>query len=227
MPCSNSTTTRLQPVSLTEYLEHGGRPTPEIYRGRGLARMRLGDYPGAVDDYTRALELQPDGEIQAHRGWAYFFSDSPRLALRDFEEAVRLNPDDSEACVGRGLARVALGHYRVAVADAEDALGRRINSPEMLHNAACIFARAAGLVQADREQSDAAALARHYRERAVETIGRALDRVPSEERAAFWRGKIAPDPYLDAIRNSREFVALAARMDGDAGRQSAESPAAR
>ena len=106
--------------------------------------MNLGDYAGATDDYTRALLIKPDWDIQTHRGWAYFFAEAPGLALRDFDEAVRLNPANVDAYVGRGLARVSLGQTEDAVADADEALRRDPAAPEMLHNIACIFAQAAG-----------------------------------------------------------------------------------
>ena len=130
--------------SFDRYLEVGGAPTSDVYRGRGQARMKLGDYAGAADDYTRALLIKPDGDIQTHRGWAYFFAEAPGLALRDFEEAVRLDPENVDARVGRGLARVALGQTGAAVADAEEALRAPRRRPRCSHNIACIFAQAAG-----------------------------------------------------------------------------------
>jgi tetratricopeptide (TPR) repeat protein len=59
--------------SFDQYLRKGGAKTTDLFRGRGLARMKLGKYPEAVEDYTRALELAPDGDIYQHRGWAHFF----------------------------------------------------------------------------------------------------------------------------------------------------------
>jgi len=32
----------------TRYLERGGEPTADIYRGRGQSRMELKEFPGAV-----------------------------------------------------------------------------------------------------------------------------------------------------------------------------------
>jgi len=51
--------------------------------------MQLGDYLGAVADYTRVLERHPGAEIHTHRGWAYFFADAWRPALDDFEKPWR------------------------------------------------------------------------------------------------------------------------------------------
>ena len=135
--------------SFDQYLREGGEEKSDIFRGRGLARMKLGKYPEAVDDYTRALERAPDADIYQHRGWAHFFSDAWKLALRDFSKAIELDPGSGDAYTGRGLARVMLGHYREAVADAEAALQRKPGTPEMMHNIACIFAQAVDRAEAD------------------------------------------------------------------------------
>jgi tetratricopeptide (TPR) repeat protein len=119
-------------LAYDEYLRLGGEQNADVFRGRGQARMKSGRYPEAVDDYTRALERRSDGEIYLHRGWAHFFSDSWKLALRDFEKAISLNPDQDDAYTGRGLSLVMLGRYRQAAADAEEALRRKPESPEML-----------------------------------------------------------------------------------------------
>ena len=93
------------------YLETG-KPLESVYRGRGLARSELGQYPGAIEDFTKALELHPTSAVQANRGWTYRVVDSPKLALRDFELAIELDPKNSDAYNGRSFARAKLGRYR-------------------------------------------------------------------------------------------------------------------
>jgi len=195
------------------YLKAGGRPVADVHRGRGLARMRQGDYLGACDDYTRVLETEPGAEIYRHRGWAYFFADAWRPALRDFGEAVRLDSKDADAYAGRGLARVMLGQYREAVADAEESLRCRPATPEMMHNLACLYAQAVARVEADAKASDRAALTDRYRASAVRAIRRTLAMVRPEDRAAFWRDKILPDSALNPIRESSEFRKLQREQD--------------
>jgi hypothetical protein len=59
-----------------------------VYRTRGQARSYLGDYPGAVDDFGRAIQLNPtDAANQEARGWACLACGANQLALPDFEEA--------------------------------------------------------------------------------------------------------------------------------------------
>ncbi len=188
-----------------QYAAAGGKPDTDVYRGRGLARLRQGDYLGARDDYTRAMEIKPDAPLYAHRGWAYFFADAWQPALRDFDEAIRRAPALAEAYAGRGLCRALLGRYREAAADAAEALQRGPRGPEMVHNVACAFALAAGKAETDPAARD---LAARYRAEAVTALRKALEMLPPAERGAFWRTKMYPDTALDPVRRSPEFQRL-------------------
>jgi serine/threonine-protein kinase len=194
--------------SFDQYLRKGGEQKSDIFRGRGLARMSLGKYPEAAEDYTRALELAPDGAVYQHRGWAHFFADAWKLALRDFSKAIELGPEAGDAYTGRGLARVMLGDYRGAVADAEVALRLEPRTPEMMHNLACSFAQALARVEADPHAEGRQALAASYRRRALEAIHQALAMLRPDERLSFWREKVLPDAALAPIRNDAEFRRL-------------------
>ncbi len=204
------------------YLQCGGKPVFDVFRGRGQARMQLGNFLGARDDYTRVLEAEgtPDGgpgaEILTHRGWAYFFADAWRPALRDFEDALRLDPEYGDAYTGRGLARVMLGTYREAVADAEEALRRKPATPEMMHNVTCIFAQAVGKVEADPNEKGKAALTERYRKAALATVRQTLALLGPDERLPFWRDKVLPDTALDPIRQSPEFQQMVRENAGSA-----------
>jgi eukaryotic-like serine/threonine-protein kinase len=189
------------------YLRDRGPEVADVYRGRGAARVKLQDFAGAVDDYTRALLLQPTADLYAHRGWTYFFAEARPLALRDFEEALHLDPGNTPALTGRGLTRVLLGHYREGVADAEEAQNRR-QTPEMMHNVACTFAQAAARAEADTAEQEHEALAARYRKQALTAVAQTLSLVPQAERRTFWREVIVPDTALDPIRNCPEFRKL-------------------
>ncbi len=112
-------------ASFDRFLAKGGKPGTDFYRARGRASMQLGAYLDASEDYTRALEAGPDSDLLVHRGFAFYFADAWQPANRDFDQALRLNPEDGDAYTGRGLAQVMLGRYREAVADADEALRRQ------------------------------------------------------------------------------------------------------
>jgi tetratricopeptide (TPR) repeat protein len=190
------------------YLELGGGDKSDIFRGRGLARMKLGKYPEAVEDYTRALERAPDADIYQHRGWAHFFADAWKLAVRDFSKALELNPEESNVYTGRGLARAMLGYSREAVTDAEAALRLKPSTPEMMHNIACIFAQAAVRVETDLNDKARQALATGYRSRSLQAVHQTLKMLPPEGRLSFWRDKILTDAALTPIHNDADFKRL-------------------
>jgi serine/threonine protein kinase/Flp pilus assembly protein TadD len=193
----------------------------DAYRGRGQTRVQMGDYAGAVEDYTRAAHLHRDASILTHRGWAYFFTDAYKLAEHDFEDAIQLDRDPGDAHVGRGLTRVMRGDYRRAIADAQAVLARnRPDTPEMMHNVACIFALAAARVRADAAEHDRDAVEAGYRRQAVAALRRAIDMVPVPQRPAYWRDKMRPDSALDPIRGSAEFARLDKEMQPDSSRGS-------
>jgi tetratricopeptide (TPR) repeat protein len=198
--------------AFTAYLDRGP-PRAEVYLARGLTRVKLGDYPGAVEDYSRALQMRPDSKTRAHRGWAYLALEAPRLALADFQEALRLDRDSADAYNGRGIARVRLGRYREAVGDAEEAVRRDRKAARSLYNAARVFAQAAAQAEGDAGQAKQRQLAegrkRRYQARALELLQAALDAKPTEGPARFWEGAVGKDPLLDPIRGTPGFAELA------------------
>jgi serine/threonine protein kinase/tetratricopeptide (TPR) repeat protein len=202
------------------YLQHGGNPLPDVFRARGLARMKQGRYPEAVEDYTRVLQRCPDTEIYQHRGWAHFFADAWKLALRDFSTAIEMAPGQGDARVGRGLALVMLGRYREAVDEADSGLRSGPVGASMMLNIACILAQAAARAEADVTQSERQALAARYRNRAIETVRRTLRMLPADQRRTFWEQNIVPDAALAPIRSEelaalqREFFASSETSEG-------------
>jgi eukaryotic-like serine/threonine-protein kinase len=195
-------------LSFDQYLKRGGESLPDVFRARGHTRMKLGKYPEAAEDYGRALEQAPDADVYHHRGWAYFFADAWKLALRDFARAIDLNPDLGDAYTGRGLAHVMLGQYRDAVADAKEAARRKPGTPEMMHNVACIYAQAVAQAETDLAAKDRRAQVAEYRRCAMDAVRRTLYMVPLEERSVFWREKIRTDSALAPIRQDAGFQRL-------------------
>jgi tetratricopeptide (TPR) repeat protein len=199
-----------------EYFRVGGDRSAEAFRNRGLARMRLGKYPEAVDDYSRALDRQPDGATYQDLGWAHLFSDAAVLALRDFEKAVDLQPQVADSYTGRGLALVLLGRYREAIVDADVALRLetqepihlRVGRPARLHNIACIWAQASERVSADKTEPARERRAAEYAAQSLAAIRRALDLLAPAERRAFWEANVLADKMLGPVRAGPGFRKL-------------------
>ena len=142
-----------------------------------------------------------DAEVLAHRGWAYLFCDSPRLALADFDAAIKSDPA-SNAYTGRGAAHALRGEHTAAVADAREALRRDGKNPRIIYNAARIYAIAAAATgkELGEKGRQARQLSIKYEEIALQLIRQAFDHESPEKRAAFWRDIVQPDPALKGIR---------------------------
>jgi tetratricopeptide (TPR) repeat protein len=196
---------------LDRYLEQ--RKDPRGYLTRAGIKERLADLPGVIADYTQSLKLTDDSSLYAARGWAYLGSDAPGGALSDFQKAIDLDPENSNAYAGRGYARVRLGDYRQAVADANTAL--RWAPPEsgaISYQVARIFAQAVGAVEADPRQRNPSGLQTRYRyeDRALALIRRALDPKLTKDPGRFWQTYVERDPALNPIRRGLAFQRLKA-----------------
>ncbi len=99
----------------------GSRDAVEM---RARAAQNLGRHDDAVRDFTRALEMAadpvwvigpaPDPSRRSPTTWA---------RLGDFDEAIKLRPDDKEYYWRRGLARESIGDAAGALADFTRSLG--------------------------------------------------------------------------------------------------------
>ena len=75
-------------------------------------RTRLGDYQGAIADYDRALELNPQfAQAYYNRGNAKRTLKDYQGAIADYDKAIELNPRFAQAYYNRGVAKSDLGNY--------------------------------------------------------------------------------------------------------------------
>jgi tetratricopeptide (TPR) repeat protein len=98
--------------------------------GAGRARMRMGDYTGAVTQFGEAIRLAPrDGVARLSRGEAWLKLDKYSEAEADFNRALTLGlgRDDDRffAYLGRGYAHIQAGDYGNAVRDLDVAVAAR------------------------------------------------------------------------------------------------------
>jgi tetratricopeptide (TPR) repeat protein len=203
-------------ASADAYLARG-KPIAEILEIRGLAHQAQGNHTAAIADFNRALDLAPLAEpaqrsrLLNRRGWGYQYADAPRLALADFEESLLLEPDQSAAYGGRGLARIRLSEWRPAVIDAETGIRHAQEASaasasadaeaaqvQALFNGARIYAQALEFAaqEVSRQGERSVTLYRRYRTRARALLDEALQR----ERDPARRRDILNDPALRPLR---------------------------
>jgi tetratricopeptide (TPR) repeat protein len=192
----------------------GRRPESRVYRARAQAAFATGDYIAAAQNYSLALDgddMPSTAADHAGRGWCYVMQEIWTPALRDFEEAVRLDPGNCDAYCGRGYALAKCGRLREAVRDADKALQLGSGEPRTLYNAARIFAQAAsgGVLSGSVVSSpnDRAERQQHLN-RAVELVRKALVALPESQRSEFWRHNVEHDAALKSVRATADFRGL-------------------
>jgi TPR repeat protein len=95
----------------------------DAYYKRGQARAQRQEYALAIDDFSKAIELNPsDAEAFNNRCWVRIIVGRAREALGDCNQAVRLRPGYADALDSRGLAKLKLGEYDGAISDFNEAL---------------------------------------------------------------------------------------------------------
>jgi tetratricopeptide (TPR) repeat protein len=184
------------------YLASGGKGSTAVYRQRGLARTKIKQHGEAIDDYTRALEADPKEQERAplylYRGQDYLALNSLAPALRDFTEALRLDPGNANAALACAHVQIKLDDPHEAVARAEIAVKAKPKEVYLWHGAARIYAQAAAQMKLERGEGR---LRSRYQERALALIQKAVELEPASQRRAYWQEKVMKDPALNAIRS--------------------------
>jgi tetratricopeptide (TPR) repeat protein len=89
----------------------------------GIRRMENGQMGAAVDDFTRAIEIQPEfAEGWNKRATAYYLMGDLEQSLQDCDEVIRRNPNHFGALSGYGLIYVQRGELERALEYFERAL---------------------------------------------------------------------------------------------------------
>jgi tetratricopeptide (TPR) repeat protein len=78
------------------------------YYWRGMAKQKLEDHRGAIEDFTNAIVAVPEESdfIYSSRGGSKGKLKNYTGAIIDFSKAIEINPKEGLYYVGRGLARV-------------------------------------------------------------------------------------------------------------------------
>jgi tetratricopeptide (TPR) repeat protein len=87
------------------------------YNLRGTLARAQGDPRGALEDFTRAVDLLPDLDNYYQRGATYQLMGEYRKALADFTQAIEFSPFSAQAYFARAEAERALGNEEAAKQD--------------------------------------------------------------------------------------------------------------
>ena len=194
---------------------------------RENTKDELDDYHGAIADYDRAIELDPENaEGYYNRGIAKSGLDDYHGAIADYDRAIELNPNYAEAYFLRGFAKHKLGDYRGAKADYDraielkpedaDAYSNRGIAKRKLNDYAGAVADYSRAIELDPDEADAHFLRGIAKGKlgdhdgAIADYSRAIELDPDDANAYYNRGiaKRKLDDYYGAIADYSRAIEL-------------------
>lgn len=99
-----------------------------LYGHRGNIRARLGDYNGAIDDFTRLIKDNPqDATALASRAQFYSQVGNHPAAIADYTAALKARPGDVVLLINRGVGYYRRRQMPEAIADATAVIERQPN----------------------------------------------------------------------------------------------------
>lgn len=88
---------------------------PRYFFLRGSCYSELGENALAVQDFNKAIQLQPKWpEAFYQRGFSYFAAGQSRLAIQDFDQTILQDSTYAEAYLNRGSVYYDLGNEEEA-----------------------------------------------------------------------------------------------------------------
>jgi tetratricopeptide (TPR) repeat protein len=182
----------------------------------GLARFESGDYDAAIDRFTKALaqsntpeQLVDPADIYFYRGLAHYYRAGVNgidLAIADYTETIRREPDLADTYYNRGLAYAKKGQFDSAIADYTDAIRRNPDLAEAYNSRGIAHARQEQYDSAIADYTDAIRrnpdLVQAYTNRGLAYYGKGQDNRAMEDYAEA----IRRNPDLAEAYNSRGLV---------------------
>ena len=105
----------------------------EFYFKRAINKAKEGDFYGAISDYSKAIEINPnDEQAYFNRGNVKntFLNDNDG-AIADCSKAIEINPNNGIAYKNRGIAKELIGDLKGACADWRRASGLGLKKTDL------------------------------------------------------------------------------------------------
>jgi ppGpp synthetase/RelA/SpoT-type nucleotidyltranferase len=98
-------------------------PNHYIYNHRGLIYFTLSEYQNALDDFSKAIEIEPnDTRVYTNRGLTFRMLGRYDEAIEDFNLSLALNPLWPDTFYGRALTYYDMGNIKGALEDIDRAI---------------------------------------------------------------------------------------------------------
>ena len=125
------------------YTQRSNAPCPilgtEGYIRRGAEALQRGQYPEAIEESTKAIELEPDADAYCIRGRAYVLQGDRDRAIEDFTQAIELKPGHADAHYDRGFVYDIQGEYDRAIEDYTKVIELKPDHADAYYHRGCIF----------------------------------------------------------------------------------------
>ncbi len=112
-------------------------PAPDyaFYRKRADESVSKGEFDSAVNDYNKAIELNPkDAVAFLNRGRVFHNKTNYDSAIADFDRAIEINPKESAAYFNRGDAFEKKGNAQQAIGDYQKVVDLDANNEAAKNN---------------------------------------------------------------------------------------------
>lgn len=113
----------------------------KAYVNLGKAYFDLNDYPNALENLNKAIDINPGNDTAYYnRGAVYLSQDRNNEAIEDFNKAIEVNPRHWEAYFNRGRTYYASGGYEKAIDDFSKVIEINPEFEEVYYNMGTIYA---------------------------------------------------------------------------------------
>ena len=89
-----------------------------FYFNRAYEKAEKGDHYGAISDFTKAIEINPQyAKAYNNRGFSKTYLEDNYGAISDYDKAIEINPNYALAFANRGSSKESIGDMKGACDD--------------------------------------------------------------------------------------------------------------
>ena len=170
------------------------------YHNLGVSLAMQGDYGGALERFTAAIDQNPTyPNTRFNRAELWLELGKYELAEREYSQVLQLNPEDVDAWVGRGHTRFYLGRFEESLEDFNEVVRRQPQSAVALADRADLFAYLGRWEEAAKDYRAAIGIDRQ--------LGRAFQ-------SAAWLMATCPDESYRDTELALKAAERAIQLDG-------------